>query len=344
MGTISNCRVEAQVASEGSYVGGLVGENFAGEAIRQSSFAGEVYGYRYCGGLVGCNSVDITDCYAMGIVEGDRYLGGLLGASSASITNSYAAGMVIDTGVEERESMDVGGLIGSSTDATVVNSFWDSETSCMMNSDGGTGKTTAEMKEQETYTAWDFQDVWDIDESTNYGYPFLRSQQTNGQPPEPPVPPVLSETGTAAGGITPTGADLIFTSDKSGTYYYLIYEAVHDAPDSTAIKAQGDAPAKGTGSATGMDPNSVPVTGLSPSTAYKAYIIVEDGDGNISDIAVISFTTADEEQPNEESEDPNVAPQTGDSKGVVLLLSLILSCAIISSVCLFFRRSEVPAK
>ncbi|MFA7206698.1 MAG: hypothetical protein WC102_10260, partial [Saccharofermentanales bacterium] len=82
----------------------------------------------------------------------------------------------------------------------------------------------------------------------------------------------------------------------------------------------------------------------SPSTAYKAYIIVEDGDGNISDIAVISFTTADEEQPNEESEDPNVAPQTGDSKGVVLLLSLILSCAIISSVCLFFRRSEVPAK
>ncbi|MFA6736860.1 MAG: GLUG motif-containing protein, partial [Saccharofermentanales bacterium] len=299
MGTISNCRVEAQVASEGSYVGGLVGENFAGEAIRQSSFAGEVYGYRYCGGLVGCNSVDITDCYAMGIVEGDRYLGGLLGASSASITNSYAAGMVIDTGVEERESMDVGGLIGSSTDATVVNSFWDSETSCMMNSDGGTGKTTAEMKEQETYTAWDFQDVWDIDESTNYGYPFLRSQQTNGQPPEPPVPPVLSETGTAAGGITPTGADLLFTSDKSGTYYYLIYEAVHDAPDSTAIKAQGDAPAKGTGSATGMDPNSVPVTGLSPSTAYKAYIIVEDGDGNISDIAVISFTTADEEQPND---------------------------------------------
>ena len=56
-------------------------------------------------------------------------------------------------------------------------SFWDTQTSGMTTSEGGTGKTTAEMQTQNTFTdaGWDFvgedvngtDDIWDI-EGTNY--------------------------------------------------------------------------------------------------------------------------------------------------------------------------------
>jgi hypothetical protein len=38
------------------------------------------------------------------------------------------------------------------------------------------GKTTAQMKTKQTFTEanWDFETIWDIDETINDGYPFLR--------------------------------------------------------------------------------------------------------------------------------------------------------------------------
>jgi hypothetical protein len=48
-------------------------------------------------------------------------------------------------------SSQVGGLVGYNT-ATVSNSFWDRATSGMEESDGGTGKTTAEMKSITTFS------------------------------------------------------------------------------------------------------------------------------------------------------------------------------------------------
>jgi hypothetical protein len=89
----------------------------------------------------------------------------------------------------------VGGLAGYNN-ATVSNSFWDTETSGQSSSDGGTGKTTAEMKNVDTFTdlstvgldsTWDFvgnpnddtgnDDYWDIDGTTNDGYPYLIADQ-----------------------------------------------------------------------------------------------------------------------------------------------------------------------
>lgn len=101
-------------------------------------------------------------------------------------------------------------------------------------------------------------------------------------------PPELSETGVSA--ITDTTADLSFTSDKAGTYYYLVYTAADPAPDAAAIKTQGEAAAKGQGVASaGL--NSVEVADLSPSTAYKAYLMVVDALNNASSIAIFDITT-----------------------------------------------------
>lgn len=101
-------------------------------------------------------------------------------------------------------------------------------------------------------------------------------------------PPELSETGVSA--ITDTTADLSFTSDKAGTYYYLVYTAADPAPDAAAIKTQGEAAAKGQGVASaGL--NSVEVADLSPSTAYKTYLMVVDALDNASSIAIFDITT-----------------------------------------------------
>ncbi|NLD51150.1 MAG: hypothetical protein GX660_28780, partial [Clostridiaceae bacterium] len=84
-----------------------------------------------------------------------------------------------------------------------------------------------------------------------------------------------------------------FDSDESGTYYCLVYESTNAAPDATTIKAQGAAVAKGTGlSVSGL--NTVSVSGLTINTAYKAYFIVEDKDGHISNIGEIDLTTQPE--------------------------------------------------
>jgi RHS repeat-associated protein len=95
---------------------------------------------------------------------------------------------------------------------------------------------------------------------------------------------------TSASGVTHNSATLNFTSDESGTYYYLVYDAADPAPDAATIKAQGAAVAKGTDTAV-VGANTANVTGLSASTAYKAYIIVVDASGNASAVATIVFNT-----------------------------------------------------
>jgi hypothetical protein len=65
-----------------------------------------------------------------------------------------------------------------SNDGPVNNSFWDVNSSGQEVSDGGTGKTTAEMQTMSTFTdaGWDFvgevingpNDIWKICEGTNY--------------------------------------------------------------------------------------------------------------------------------------------------------------------------------
>jgi len=102
------------------------------------------------------------------------------------------------------------------------------------------------------------------------------------------IAPVLSAPG--ASDVTHTAANLNFTSGEAGTYYYLVYSAADAAPDKAAVKAQGTAVVKGTGAALAAT-NTVIVSGLAPSTAYKAYVVVEDAAGNISDVATINITT-----------------------------------------------------
>ena len=157
-------------------IGGLVG--YANEAtISNCQSTGSATGDSYVGGLVGWNRDTVRNCYSLASVTGEWLVGGLVGHNRGTVSNSYSSGVVSG-------SEDVGGLVGRNYEAIVSNSFWDIQTSGQTTSDGGTGKTTAEMKSIATFTAWDIIAVtpgqtnsayiWNIvDDET---YPFLSWQ------------------------------------------------------------------------------------------------------------------------------------------------------------------------
>jgi hypothetical protein len=127
------------------------------------------------GGLVGQNSGTITSCYATGTVSGNEHYyvlgGGLVGRNSGTISNCYSICSLSSFLPSDPLSFQyTGGLVGTGMDDNVVNSFWDVNSSGLSISDGGTGKTTAEMKTLSTFASagWDFETVWRICDGTNY--------------------------------------------------------------------------------------------------------------------------------------------------------------------------------
>lgn len=157
------------------YVGGLAGANKWSQ-ITKCYASGDVIevtkGHSdYVGGLVGynSNSSGIKNCYARGLVDGNDYVGGLVGRhTNSGIRKCYSTGKVSG-------NTNVGGLVGDSDDADpdVYDSYWDKNTSGINSSDGGTGKSTAQMRRQATFTNWDFTSIWRIADE-NHTYPRIR--------------------------------------------------------------------------------------------------------------------------------------------------------------------------
>ena len=177
-GIVSNTYSAASVSGNFE-VGGLIGQNHA--TVSKSYSTGSVTGHEYVGGLVGWNHDGIiSNSYSSGRVDGESLVGGLVGHNRGSVSSCYSTGNV--TGLE-----DVGGMVGRNYQGTVSNSFWDIETSGQSTSAGGTGSTTAEMRDIDTFSGatWniiavagpnerDPAYVWNIVDDENY--PFLSWQ------------------------------------------------------------------------------------------------------------------------------------------------------------------------
>jgi hypothetical protein len=185
VGIISESYSSSVVTGE-QRVGGLAGMNILGGSISMSYSIGTVVGSGISnrhdsgvGGLVGTLYWDssVTTSYSTGSVTGDRNVGGLVGQiqmEGTTLAMCYSTAVV--TGNE-----NVGGLVGFNRHlgyTNITSSFWDMETSGLLNSDGGTGLTTAEMQTATTYleSGWDFidetdngtDDIWWIDEGQDY--------------------------------------------------------------------------------------------------------------------------------------------------------------------------------
>jgi len=178
--------VDAHITGN-SHTGGLVGINYV--SVFNCHCAGTVNGENSTGGLVGWNCGNVSNSYSAGSVDGQFYVGGLVGENyEGTISNSYSAGSVSggSTGGlvgwnngtltnsysvgSTSGSIYTGGLVGWNNGGTCNNCFWDTQTSGQTTSAGGTGKTTAEMKQKATFTNWDFDTVWDIVEGKTYPY------------------------------------------------------------------------------------------------------------------------------------------------------------------------------
>jgi len=167
--TVTSCSSTCTVTGD-DYIGGLGGWCFD-NTFSQCFASGAVSGDDYISGFLGVGQQnDIDDCYATGAVNGDNFVAGFISYSYdavETVDNCYSTGAV--TG-----NTNDGGFMGFST-STVANCFWDTETSGQAASAAGTGKTTSEMKDRDTFidAGWDFVVIWGMDGSTNDGYAFF---------------------------------------------------------------------------------------------------------------------------------------------------------------------------
>ena len=170
---VENVSVTAEGGQEaGGLAGGSVG------TVTNCYSTGSVSGNNG-GGLVGWNRGTVSNSYSTASAAPHGHVGGLVGwnyGSEATVTNSYSTGSVAS-------SWRVGGLVGASGGGTVRNSFWDIHTSGQATSEGGRGKTTAEMRNIATFSGagWSIaavtpgerkaQYIWNI--VNGQTYPFL---------------------------------------------------------------------------------------------------------------------------------------------------------------------------
>ena len=175
-GSVSNSHSNSSVTG-GDHVGGLTGKNEG--SVSNSYSTGTINGSDYVGDLVGVNVGTVSNSYAGGTVDGNNFVGGLVGRNEGAVSKCYSTGNV--TGDEH-----VGGLVGQNLYGVVSNSFWDIQASGQGSSDGGSGKTTAEMQNVTTFidTGWNITAVdpgetnpthtWSIVDTVTY--PFLSWQ------------------------------------------------------------------------------------------------------------------------------------------------------------------------
>jgi hypothetical protein len=203
-GTVFECYAGQGLVSGSGPIGGLVGLSHSG-TIRDSHSACTVSGQGIAGGLIGWNEYGtVTGSFASGDTTGDTSVGGLAGRNGGSVTNCYASGGVagndevgglIGRNFRNHDAMamycyargavigthNVAGLIGRNDGRWTRHCFWDSETTGQAHNRGGTGLTTAEMWDVDTYleAGWDFigetengvEDIWWMEDGA--GYPRL---------------------------------------------------------------------------------------------------------------------------------------------------------------------------
>jgi len=199
-GSVTDCHSTGSVSWTGLDLenahsfGGLIGINW-GTVVGCYSHS-TTSGILAVGGLVGANRFSnstVSNCYSTGRVSGtwgyvgymDNGVGGLVGWNEGEVKHSYSTGRVSGNVGNEI----TGGLIGHQSSYSIrtstKNCFWDINTSGLDKSGAGTGLTTHQMQDIQTFlnAGWDFVDetrngvldVWRMPDGA--GYPILGQEQ-----------------------------------------------------------------------------------------------------------------------------------------------------------------------
>lgn len=159
-GNTTNCHIHSCYstglvdARDRNGAGGLIGNSFTSDCLIENCWSDcTVKSADHSGGFIGGNSEwqgqpVIRNCYAFGEVESDGNAGGFCSLNSGIIENSYSSNTV--------EGSNVGGFTATGG-GTVTNCYWDVNVSGITNSNGGSGRTTEEMYNIDTYEGWNIQ-------------------------------------------------------------------------------------------------------------------------------------------------------------------------------------------
>ncbi|BBI35882.1 S-layer homology domain-containing protein [Cohnella abietis] len=199
-GTITTSNSSGMVTGgDASSVGGLVGNNYLSSGTINDSYStGNASGKASAvvGGLAGRNTGNISRSYSTGNVDSgsEGMAGGLVGfKSNGIIDNSFSSGNVVGYG-----AVFVGGLVGMNGGGDVSYSYSTGSTSGGKDATGGlvgfkqgsgsvtnsyfnnagaasspgeVFKSVEKLKQQTTFTGWNFSTIWRIAEG--YAYPSL---------------------------------------------------------------------------------------------------------------------------------------------------------------------------
>ncbi len=185
--TITNCYNAGRIygSSNCSYTGGIVGRNYSSE-VKNCYNAGNITSdcdyyssngrsYACVGGIIGGGGGTIENCYNFGSITVNTssystypYGGGIIGNSAAAIKNCYNIGSV--------SARYRGGIAGENTVVDVISNCYYLDNVYQGtggNTDYGIELTLDEMKKQETFVGFDFDNVWKINDG-DYAFPQLR--------------------------------------------------------------------------------------------------------------------------------------------------------------------------
>ncbi len=303
-GTIMNSYATGFVSGNGNDVGGLVGLNRGIITISYATSSVSGNG-NDVGGLVGLNRGTITNSYATGSVSGDFGVGGLVGwnsgnsssSSRGTITNSYATGSVLG-------SDSVGGLVGGNF-GSIMNSYWNIDTSVIQTSAGGTTKTTMELQSPTMaigiYSSWS-RDNWDFGTSVQYPAVKYALGDDTGNPacdakPETPLPRCGSllpdqRARPRGGNITPTIMTTFPLSitllEGAGTTLNVVVRDTDDDDLVVSINSDDRTVATAIIIATDGGSRTLEITGVSEGEATIT-ATVDDGRDTINSIASLVF-------------------------------------------------------
>lgn len=166
---ITDCCVFGSVIAANGYAGGIsgVGEAATGNAKIINCFnAASVSAAKNAGGITGNSrcadgNSTIEGCYNSGVVAADENAGGI-------------SGFISCVPGEGRISVQQCFMLDSSCQTDVVKASDDSRLVV-----GEIGKLTdAEMQDQNSFTDFNFTDIWKIENDSDYKYPVLRSTVT----------------------------------------------------------------------------------------------------------------------------------------------------------------------
>lgn len=174
-GTIENLSVNG-TATLHDFSGGIIGHNFG--ILKNCYFSGEIIATDHVGGLVGLNEGTISDCYNTATITSNGYcIGGIVGLAAGRIERCYNIGNIQGEGYFAS--------IATGEDMTVTDCYYLSGTA-----DKGTepdrfnvpALTTEQFADKTNFTNWDFDTVWQMDETLKR--PVLRSN-TEKPPTQP---------------------------------------------------------------------------------------------------------------------------------------------------------------